>query len=109
MNWIIIQNEADLEAIDQKSKTQTVLLFKHSTRCNISDIALKRFEHIAELESIPCYYLDILKHRNLSNEVADKYNIHHESPQLLVIQNSECTAELSHLEISKSEILNLIK
>ncbi|MBS1689208.1 MAG: DUF2847 family protein, partial [Bacteroidetes bacterium] len=35
MNWLDLTNEQQLETIVEQSKTQPVVIFKHSTRCSI--------------------------------------------------------------------------
>lgn len=60
-------------------------------------------------EKFPIYYLDVIKNRNISNEVASKYGIRHESPQVLLIKDGVCTYSASHMEIhpgNLSEVLN---
>jgi bacillithiol system protein YtxJ len=106
MNWIALTDVKQLSAIDAESRTTPCLLFKHSTRCNISAIAKMRLEDdwkFGETELKP-YYLDLLAHRNISAAIAERYSVYHESPQVLIIQNAECTFDASHLDISVGEL-----
>ncbi len=57
----------------------------------------------SEQEIIP-YYLDILSYRSLSNQVAAQFNTPHESPQLLLIRNGECTYDAAQFDISITEL-----
>ena len=50
------------------------------------------------------YYLDLLKYRPISNKIAEDFNVHHQSPQILVIKNGECTYEESHNGIDMHDI-----
>jgi bacillithiol system protein YtxJ len=101
----------DLKSIEEAnllSKTQKVLIFKHSTRCSISSTALNRFERNWKDEygdKIKLYYLDLIENRTLSNQIAEHYNVQHESPQVLIISNGKCIYHTSHLDISVSEII----
>jgi bacillithiol system protein YtxJ len=103
MNWIALTEQDELAKI--KANSGYSLIFKHSTRCSISLMAKKKLE--LESESIPgnvpVYYLDLLNHREISNAIADIFQVHHQSPQLLVIKNGECIFEASHGEISAEE------
>lgn len=108
MKWIELNNVSQLDEIDQASQTAKVLLFKHSTRCSISDTALTRFnrdwkEGVAEVKT---YYLDLIKHRDISNAIEQRYGIRHESPQVLIIDKGKCIYSETHLSIQVPEILD---
>ena len=94
------------DEIDEISKTKPVVLFKHSTRCSISRMALKQFDAAFNYpeEKIDWYLLDLLNHRDLSNEIAHRYNVTHQSPQILVIQNGKAVFNVSHDSISAEDL-----
>lgn len=104
MNWIDLTSEEQLNQVNEQSNTQPVVIFKHSTRCSISIMAKGRLEREIAPDNVPFYYLDLLNHRNISNKIAEKYSVHHESPQILVIKNGECTYDESHNGISMKDI-----
>lgn len=99
--WKPLTSEPQLDEIVELSKTKTVLLFKHSTRCGISRMVLNRFEEsfADNQEAVVFYYLDLLNFREVSNEVAARFQVLHQSPQLLVIKNGACVSQGSHYEI----------
>lgn len=103
MNWTLLEKIDQLDSI--KSATGYSLIFKHSTRCSISLMAKRKFEF--EWDSLPAetpvYFLDLLNYRNISNSIAEIFNVHHESPQLLLIKDGECVYEASHSEISAED------
>jgi bacillithiol system protein YtxJ len=106
INWIPLESEPQLASIIEGSTAQTALIFKHSTRCSISSMAKSRLEkawHFSNEEITP-YYLDLIEHRNISSAIADKLDVYHESPQVLLIKNGECIYDASHLDISVAEI-----
>jgi len=105
MNWIELNNQEQLNAIREKSDLKPQVIFKHSTRCSISSMALNRLEREDAPESIDFYYLDLLKNRTLSNEVAEFFNVFHESPQILLIKKGVCTYDESHQGINMQEII----
>lgn len=111
MNWIAL---SDLEQVDQiirDSALKPQLIFKHSTRCSISSMVKDRLERQwkSQLDEFPIYYLDLIKFRSISNQLADKFGVIHESPQLLIIQNGECIFNCSHSDISVSAIETMLQ
>lgn len=107
--WIDLESIEELESIMNASFEDKVLIFKHSTRCSISRMALKQFENEFKLpENLKCYYLDLLNFRGTSNEIASKLDVLHQSPQVLVIHKGFCISSFSHSEIQADEILKVI-
>jgi len=109
MNWNQITTAEQIKHLDELSKTKPVLILKHSTTCSISATALGRIERTwkeADAEFITPYYLDLLAHRNISNEIAQHYNVHHESPQVLLIKDGKCIFSQTHMGINMAEILS---
>ena len=81
------------------------MIFKHSTRCSISAVAMQRLKRGMVPGEFDFYYLDLISYRSLSNQVADQFDVTHESPQILVIRNGECVYDESHMSISADEII----
>jgi bacillithiol system protein YtxJ len=104
MIWKNLEQLSALEEIDKASFTHPILIFKHSTRCSISDVAKARLDREDNLNGVDFYYLDLIKHRDISNALAEKYNVHHESPQILLIHKGECVYDESHIGITMAEI-----
>ncbi len=104
MNWIVLSEEDQLEKIKEQSRQQPVVVFKHSTRCSISSMAKNRLERETAPADTAFYFLDLLRHRSLSNKIASDFQVHHESPQILVIKNGECIYEDSHNGINMRDI-----
>ena len=104
-NWLVLNDEKSyIDAIDS-SFNEPILIFKHSTRCSISTLALNRIESKSEGKSINCcYYLDLLSFRDISNKIAEDFNVFHQSPQILVIKNGKCVFHTSHSNINWDNI-----
>lgn len=102
---INLTDENQIEEILNLSKQKSVLIFKHSTRCGISSMVLKKFENKLKKKNkeFDYFYLDLLQNRNLSNYISQKFNILHQSPQLIVIKNGEVIAYNSHFGIMDVE------
>ena len=100
VNWIPLESISELDDITLLSNTKTVLIFKHSTRCSISRMVLRQFEREFDFEeSITPYLLDLLVHRNISNEIATRFAIEHQSPQIIVIKDGKVMYNASHESI----------
>lgn len=112
MDWLALISENQFEEINQKSfETQIkgVLLFKHSTRCSISSMALNRLERGWKFsDEFPVYYLDLLKFPSLSAKISELFDVRHESPQILIIKNGECIYNASHSAIAAADIESAI-
>lgn len=106
MNRIRLTSTAQLNEINEASQLQPVLIFKHSTRCSISNMALSRVESKWQDDfSIKAYYLDLLNHRDVSDAISTRYQVTHQSPQALLIVNGICKAHQSHSGINIKELL----
>jgi bacillithiol system protein YtxJ len=106
ISWIPLVAESDLDTVAARSHQTPCILFKHSTRCNISALAKSRLERdwsFSEQE-VTAYYLDLLAYRPISAKIAERFGVHHESPQLLLVVNGECIYDTSHLDITVDEL-----
>lgn len=108
MNWIPLTEEAQLDTIIAESNTQPVVIFKHSTTCSISAMSKGRLEREQAPDGVKFYYLDLLAYRPISNKVAELFKVHHESPQVLLIKNGECTYEESHNGIRMDDLIEQV-
>ena len=108
MNWIDLTDEEQLAHLKELSKHKAQLIFKHSTRCAVSSMAKSRLERTIAPPSVDFYYLDLVKHRQLSNKIAEDFAVYHESPQVLLIKNGECVYDESHSGIRMEEIIEQV-
>jgi bacillithiol system protein YtxJ len=104
MNWITLTNEAQLEELVNRSYSTPQVIFKHSTRCGTSAMVLSRLEKSAVPSDMDFYFLDLLRHRDVSNRIAEQFSVHHESPQVLLIRNGECIYDESHMAIRMEDL-----
>jgi bacillithiol system protein YtxJ len=110
MNWLELNNEDQLDGIIEDSKNTPVLIFKHSTSCSISSMAINRLERAWKDDvNLKPYYLDLIRYRNISNLISNKLGIEHQSPQAIVIKNGEAIYNNSHMGISYNEIEGFVK
>jgi len=95
--WINLHSLEQLNDIVDKSKTKTQVIFKYSTRCGISRMVMNQFVSAYDVDAnFDLYYLDLLSYRDVSNEVGYKFQVMHESPQLLIIKKGLVVAHASH-------------
>ncbi len=103
MNWIPLDSEDQIHLL--KSQNKPSIIFKHSTRCHISNMALKFFEkEWDDSKDVNLYFLDIIAHRSISSKVAETFQVHHESPQVILVKNGDCILDASHQDISAKEL-----
>lgn len=110
IGWEQLTQTSQLETILEESKEKPVLIYKHSTRCGISSMALDRLERSWDKDgdAIKPYFLDLIAHRNISNIVAEMFNVYHQSPQIIVIKNGKAVFDESHMGISFQALKNAI-
>ncbi|HHM21097.1 MAG TPA: bacillithiol system redox-active protein YtxJ [Bacteroidetes bacterium] len=110
MDWKLLADTQQIEQIVDLSHQVPCLIFKHSTRCSISSIAKYRLETnwpFSDKEIAP-FFLDLIAHREVSHAVAEQLQVHHESPQIILLKNGEVVLDASHLDISIDEIKEVL-
>lgn len=109
--WHVLGTLDQLDTIIEESKDKPVVIFKHSTRCGISRGVLKIFERNYNYtdERLKLYFLDLLQNRDISNDIAARFKVRHESPQLLIIKNGVAVYHNSHHAIEASQIEEFLK
>jgi len=98
MKWNDLTQIQQLDTLVEESAQMPVILFKHSTRCPVSRMALKNFENEYGIEegSAKPYFLDLIAHRDVSNEIASRFGVTHQSPQVIVVKNGQAVYNESH-------------
>ena len=109
--WLKIESIEDLDRILHNTEEKPVLLFKHSTRCSISSMALTSFERnwTSGRELCDTYFIDLLKHRDVSNLTAELTGIEHQSPQVIVIVGKEIVYDATHSSIDARKIESILR
>lgn len=106
ISWLTMNNMAQLDDLAERSKVRPQAIFKHSTTCGISRMVLNMFNSSYSLEpsQMDFYFLDLHAYREVSNAVADRFGILHQSPQLLIIKNGVVVTHSSHGEIPEIKL-----
>lgn len=107
MDWIALTDIGQLDEIIRDSERVPVAIFKHSTRCSISGMVKRTLERdwTADAATLPVYYLDLIAYRPISNEIAQRFGVIHESPQMIVIKDGKAVYHASHSEIDVAHII----
>jgi bacillithiol system protein YtxJ len=112
MQWNDLTDLEQVNNISRESSEQKILIFKHSTSCSISRAVLDRLERSwseDEMKSVKPYFLDLISYRQISNAIAEKFDIEHESPQVIIVEKDKPVYHQSHFGISYSELKNVAK
>lgn len=107
MKWIEINARDNVDQLLENSCSSHQLIFKHSTRCSISSMALRRAEDNLPIQNLSANYLDLIAFRDVSNYIAELTSVTHQSPQVILIRNKEVIYHASHGSIDWKEIENL--
>ena len=104
--WNYLESMEDLEHAEQQSNEKVVVLFKHSTRCSISRFVLKSFENTYAIpaDKMEIYFLDLIEYRPISNEIAARFCVTHQSPQMIVLKDGKAIYDASHESIDASSL-----
>ena len=110
-DWRTLNELKQLDAIVIESKDKPVVIFKHSTRCGISFGAKARLESEWNFEGkeLAFYYLDLLQYRPISNEIATRFGVHHQSPQIIVLKEGKAVHTSSHHAISGNNLKSALQ
>ena len=107
MNWISLTETNQLDEIVKRSYGHPIAIFKHSTRCSVSMMVKKGLEREwkTDTDEVPVYFLDLIMYRPISNDIAERFAVRHESPQLILIKDGKAIYHSSHSEIDLAEML----
>ena len=88
--------------MSDKNLPADCLVYKHSTTCPISATAGQEVRAIKT--DLPIYWINVREQRDLSNWVADTYQVRHESPQLILIRDGRMQKVWSHYEVNRASV-----
>ena len=102
--WKVLEHPGQLTEIVDRSFEKPVAVFKHSVRCGISTHAKYRLENEWGFtpEELDFYYLDLIRHRAISNQIAEDFGVRHQSPQVILIRKGKAVFDASHHMISSA-------
>jgi bacillithiol system protein YtxJ len=102
---IELRQDRDLEQLLERSKTNPVLIFKHSTQCPVSAHSYEEFMTFAESSTdLPCGVVLVIEDRGLSNTIEQRLNVRHESPQAILVIGGRAIWHASHWSITADSL-----
>jgi len=107
MEWYKITDSGDIDQVVNDSFAQPVLVYKHSPICGLSSNALQKLEkgwNALEAKKLKPYFVDVVAQRPLSQGIAQRFKIMHQSPQVLLIRDGICVYDIAHFEISVKDL-----
>lgn len=102
-----LHSDAELDQALAQSAKQPVFIFKHSTVCPISAGAHRRVaDYLEEAgdQAPPFYLVKVIEARPLSNAIAQRLDVRHQSPQLILVSDGEAVWHTSHGAINPEAI-----
>jgi bacillithiol system protein YtxJ len=109
-NLIKLTEIEQWEELLEASSTKPALVFKHSTRCNVSADAHDEFmTYLGHANPNYTYALvNVLESRPVSDRISESLQVKHQSPQALVIKNGEAVWHDSHWRITESKLKEIL-
>ena len=100
-NFLSIDSVEELESLINESHERPVVLFKHSSTCGISSAV---YSYVSGLDA-KINLIVVQNARSVSNAVAERTGIRHESPQAIVLKGGKPAYHASHYDITAEDIL----
>lgn len=109
MKILSLESEAKLNEIAEAKDPQ--IIFIHNTTCSISKGVLRSFKDEPDSlpSSVPFYILDMLTYQNISDDIAKRFDVAHQSPQLLLVEDGKCLYTKSLYDITPEDTANAIR
>lgn len=99
-NFLKVDSIDRLDELFVESHDRPVVIFKHSTTCGISSGVYREVANVG----LDVNIVVIQTHRDISNAIAARTGIRHESPQAIVLHRGEAKYHASHYDIEASHI-----
>ena len=99
-NFIKVDSLDALDRLFAQSYVRPIVLLKHSMTCGISSGVYREVENVAGDVNV----VVIQTHRHVSNEIAARTGLRHESPQAIVLRDGIPVYHASHYDIEAGHI-----
>jgi bacillithiol system protein YtxJ len=101
----LLESVADLDAALTRSHAHPIVIFKHSATCGTSALAHEEVEaFVAGAPWAEIFVVSVHAGRALSNDIAARFKVRHESPQALVIKDGAVSWHASHFRVTADAI-----
>ena len=100
-----ITDVTELEKLIDRSKQGPVVIFKHSLTCPISASAFERMKgYDGDVDLV-----EVQRARALSDEIAQRLGVRHESPQIIIVRNGQVLWDASHFSITADAVSKAVR
>jgi bacillithiol system protein YtxJ len=107
---IDLVRKQDFEQLLERSRQDPILIFKHSTRCAVSDAALDEFNSfVKDADEIDCGLVLVIENRDVSNAIAETLRVRHESPQAIIVDGGQPVWKASHWSITADALRDALR
>ena len=101
-----INRNTDLELLFGRD---SFLVFKHSAACLVSWAAHAQVTRVRNSHpEAPIYLLPVLKERAVSNAIAVRTGVRHESPQVILVRGGQAAESASHGAITHDRLASML-
>lgn len=109
--WNVLNDTSQVDEVLQQSHQQPQLIYKHSNRCGTCMFAKSEIEKSSGdiKEKAGMNFIDVIRTRGVSDYLAEKLNIRHESPQAILLVDGEVVWHDSHSAIKSNKILEALR
>lgn len=104
-----LTTEAQLDRALEASRDRPVVLFKHSSTCGVSAAAYEQMVDVIDMDAGDWYLIDVRTHRPVSNAIATRFGVRHESPQVLVLGSGRVRWHGSHFQVTAAAVRSAVK
>lgn len=108
-----IQDLEELDAAWASAADTETWLFKHSLICPVSDEAWREFNAFVDSRSEAAgtayKLIEIQRAREVSNAIAERTGIPHESPQAILLRQGRVVWHASHWEITRARLAEAVQ
>jgi len=103
--FVEITDTESLEQFLSSVNGTAAVLFKHSNSCGVSSRA---YREMSMLER-PVGLIVVQQARPVSEEVGRRWNVVHETPQVLIVHDGKLSWKASHFEISAQTVAEALR
>ena len=82
-------------------RAPVALLYKHSDTCPISAMAHREIANLAaDHPELPVYVVNVHAQRAIARDIAERFTIRHESPQVILLRDGAPVWHASHYGVT---------
>ena len=79
---------------------ERAILFKHSSRCELSTSARRHVEKfVATCPSANVFVINVIENRSMSSEAENRLGVRHETPQVILVEGGQAVRQASHRKV----------